>query len=67
MKKMRVLVLVREGLIPPDTLDGHSEKEIAEWKVEFDVISTLKEMRHQVGVLVLAGMGLHARSRRRAV
>ena len=51
MKKMRVLVLVREGLIPPDTLDGHSEKEIAEWKVEFDVISTLKELRHQVRTL----------------
>jgi D-alanine-D-alanine ligase len=41
-------VLVREGLVPPDTLEGHSEKEIAEWKVEFDVATTLRELGHQV-------------------
>lgn len=48
MKKLRVLVLVREGLVPPDTMEGYSEKEIAEWKAEYDVVTTLKEMGHDV-------------------
>jgi D-alanine-D-alanine ligase len=48
MKKLRVLVLVREGLVPPETLDGFSDEEILNWKVEFDVVATLKEMGHEV-------------------
>jgi D-alanine-D-alanine ligase len=48
MRYLRVLVLVREELIPPNTLRGYSDKEIAAWKPEFDVISTLKEIGHDV-------------------
>ncbi|MBN2293337.1 MAG: D-alanine--D-alanine ligase [Pirellulales bacterium] len=48
MKRLRVLVIMREGLVPPDTLEGRSEKEIAEWKSEFDVVTTLREMGHDV-------------------
>lgn len=48
MKKLRVLALVREGLIPPDSLEGYSDKEVAEWKTEYDVISTLKDLGHEV-------------------
>ena len=54
MKQLRVLALVAENLVPPDSLEGHSEKEIDEWKTEFDVISTLREMGHQVKVLGLS-------------
>jgi D-alanine-D-alanine ligase len=50
MKKMRILVLVREGLVPPDTIEGMDDKEVAKWKVEYDVISTLKDMGHEVRV-----------------
>jgi D-alanine-D-alanine ligase len=46
MKKLRVLVLVHSDLVPPVSLEGHSEKEIAEWKTEFDVTATLREMGH---------------------
>lgn len=46
MRKRRVMVLVREGLVPPDTLEGHDERQIAEWKSEFDVVATLKDMGH---------------------
>lgn len=53
MKKLRVLVLVHESLVPPESLQGHSEKEIAEWKTEFDVIQTLKESGHEVQPLGL--------------
>ena len=48
MKKMRVLALVREGLVPPDTIDGLDDKDIAEWKVEFDVVTTLRDLGHEV-------------------
>ncbi|MEJ2760013.1 MAG: ATP-grasp domain-containing protein [Gammaproteobacteria bacterium] len=48
MKKLRILVLVHEDLVPPDTLEGYSDKEIVEWKTEYDVISTLRDMGHEV-------------------
>ena len=48
---MRVLVLVHEDLVPPDTLEGYSDKEIQEWKTEYDVITTLREMGHDVRTL----------------
>ena len=47
-KKLRVLVLVHEDLVPPDSLEGLSPKEIAPWKTEWDVISTVKKMGHDV-------------------
>jgi D-alanine-D-alanine ligase len=47
-KKLRIIVLAHEDLVPPDTLDGLSEKEKLEVKTEFDVISTLKKMGHEV-------------------
>jgi D-alanine-D-alanine ligase len=47
-KKLRVLVLVHEDLVPPETLDGYTDKEIQEWKTEFDVVTTLREMGHEV-------------------
>ncbi len=48
MKTLRVLVLVREGHVPPETMDGHSDQEIDEWKAEFDVVTTLRELGHEV-------------------
>ena len=46
MRKLRVLVLVHEDLVPPDDLDGHSDKEIDAWKTEYDVVSCLRDMEH---------------------
>jgi D-alanine-D-alanine ligase len=48
MKKLRVLVVLHSSLVPPDTLEGRTEKEIAEWRTEYDVISTLKARGHEV-------------------
>ena len=42
MKKLRILVTVHESLIPPDSLEGHADREIDEWRTEFDVVSNLK-------------------------
>jgi len=47
-RKLRIIVLVHEDLVPPDSLDGLSDKEKLEVKTEFDVISTLKKMGHEV-------------------
>ncbi len=51
MKKLRVLALVREGLVPPDVMEDKGTNEFPEWKMEFDVISTLKDLGHEVQVL----------------
>ena len=48
MKKLRALILMHETLVPPTTLDGYSEQEILEWKTEFDVVNTMRELGHEV-------------------
>src|SRR5262245_62535367 len=48
MKRLRVLVLVHPELVPPDSLKGHTEQEINEWKTEYDVVSTLRAAGHEV-------------------
>ncbi len=48
MKKLRVIVLMHEDLVPPDDLEGHGEEEINEWKTEYDVVSTLENCGHEV-------------------
>ncbi len=48
MKKLRVLVVVHASLIPPESLEGHTAKEIEEWRTEYDVTSTLRTMGHEV-------------------
>lgn len=47
-RKLRIIVLVHEDLIPPDTLEGQSEKDIQLWKTEYDVVSTLRKIGHDV-------------------
>ena len=51
MKRLRTLVVMHTTLVPPDTLSGHSEKEIEEWRTEYDVVSTLKKSGHEVQCL----------------
>jgi len=51
MRKMRILALVPEGSIPPDTLEGKTEKEIAVWKMEYDVVTALEQLGHTVRCL----------------
>lgn len=47
MKKLRVLVLMHEDLVPPDELNGQ-DPAAAEWKTEYDVVSTLRKLGHEV-------------------
>ena len=48
--KKRVLALVHEHLVPPEDTTGIDVLE-AEWKMEYDVIETLREQGHDVRVL----------------
>jgi D-alanine-D-alanine ligase len=48
MKKMRTLVVMHESLVPPENLEGHTDKEIEEWRTEFDVTTTLRKAGHDV-------------------
>ncbi len=51
MKKLRILVAVHATLIPPDSLEGRDEREIDEWRTEYDVVSHLKAAGHDVQCL----------------
>ncbi len=53
MKKLRVLALVHEDLVPPDSLDGFDEKEIFKWKSEYDVVHGLEKLGHDLQVVGL--------------
>src|SRR5436305_5472228 len=48
MKRLRVLVLVHPDLIPPDSDKDYNEQEINVWKTEYDVVSTLRSVGHEV-------------------
>ncbi len=50
MKSLRVLALMHEDLVPPDDAAG-VDLETVEWRTEYDVVSTLKKMGHEVRAL----------------
>ena len=50
MKTLRILALVHDHLVPPEDTTGIDILE-AEWKMEYDVIETLREIGHDVRVL----------------
>ncbi|HXY75589.1 MAG TPA: hypothetical protein VEH54_01655, partial [Steroidobacteraceae bacterium] len=39
------------SLVPPESLEGDSEKEIEEWRTEYDVTTTLRKLGHEVRCL----------------
>jgi D-alanine-D-alanine ligase len=53
MKKLRVLVLMHESLVPPETLAGYTPQQIEEWKTEYDVMAFLRDAGHEVRALGL--------------
>lgn len=55
MKRLRILALMHESLVPPDSLDGVDPKKADEWRAEYDVCSTLKELGHEVHKLGVWG------------
>jgi D-alanine-D-alanine ligase len=62
--KLRVLALVHRHLVPPEEIDAGADITSEPWRTEYDVMSTLRGMGHEVQVL-----GVHddLRDIRRAV
>ena len=48
---MRVLALVHRHLIPPDTIEEGTDITAAPWRTEYDVVTALRAMGHEVQVL----------------
>jgi D-alanine-D-alanine ligase len=51
VKKLRILALVHPSLEPPETLDGLSVKDAYAIKTEYDIVTTLRQLGHEVQVL----------------
>ncbi len=47
-KRLKVLVLMHEDLVPPQDISGLSEKQLADFRTEYDVIAGLEELGHDV-------------------
>jgi D-alanine-D-alanine ligase len=54
MKPLRILVLMHETLVPPASLEGYTEKQIDEFKTEYDVMAHLEKAGHTVRALGLS-------------
>jgi D-alanine-D-alanine ligase len=53
IKPLRILMLIEEGLNPPESIEGMNEEQIAPFKTEWDVWSALRKMGHEVQKLEL--------------
>ncbi len=49
MKKLRVLVLMHEDLVPPKSIEGLSEKQIQPFRTEWHVMQGLRALEHETG------------------
>ncbi len=47
-KPLRILVLMHPSLVPPDAIKGQPPEEVHRWKTEYDVVSTLRRIGHEV-------------------
>lgn len=47
MKRLRILVLMHEDLVPPEPVLSQDPTR-AEWKTEYDVVTTLRKLGHEV-------------------
>jgi D-alanine-D-alanine ligase len=51
MTRYRILVMVHELLVPPKDIEGLTDKDIDEYRTEYNVYSTLHELGHHVRVI----------------
>jgi D-alanine-D-alanine ligase len=48
LNKLRVLALMHRHLVPPETIDEGTDITAAPWRTEYDVVSSLTAMGHEV-------------------
>jgi D-alanine-D-alanine ligase len=51
MKRLRILALIPEGQVPPETLEGLSDSEFVRVKMEYDVLRALERAGHDLRTL----------------
>jgi len=51
LKPQRVLTLVHKGLEPPDEAPDEATASTAEWRMEYDVVQTLRALGHELKVI----------------
>ena len=51
MKRRRILLMVHEALVPPADLSGLTEAAIEECRTEYNVLSVLQHLGHEVRVV----------------
>ena len=51
--KLRVLALMHRHLVPPDKIEEGTDITAAPWRTEYDVVSTLTAMGHEVRPLAV--------------
>lgn len=47
-RKLRVVVLMHPSMVPPENPEDYTEQQRYEWKTEYDVVTTLRELKHEV-------------------
>ena len=52
-KKLRVVALMHPSTVPPENPEDYSERRAYEWKTEFDVLQTLRELGHEAHVVAV--------------
>jgi D-alanine-D-alanine ligase len=53
VNKLRVLALMHRHLVPPETIEEGTDITAAPWRTEYDVVSTLTAMGHEVRPLAV--------------
>ncbi len=51
MRRLRIMLLCHEDLVPPDTLPEDQGDAMEPWRTEYDVVSTLRTLGHEVLVV----------------
>lgn len=51
MRPLRVLILVHEELVPPESLEGLSDQEVHALRTEYDVAGAVEERGHQIRIV----------------
>lgn len=51
MKRLRILLMVHEALVPPEDIEGLGEDEIDKFRTEYNVLATLQNLGHRVVVI----------------
>ena len=50
---LRVAVMTHPSMVPPESREGYGEREAHAWKTEYDVVSTLRQLGHDVRVVAV--------------